>query len=212
MRIVRYGADGYALTELGDLVEAGDLPPYDGPDYALSAAQADAAAAQAKRGWDGRCQYRTGLYQKEPTLEISYNGGLEWVEGPLAVAKPVSYTHLDVYKRQVYAPTVKGRTAPDRHLCGRGLFCVWMGKSWRGEITALFSSARGSCRRLGRGRCSREKGENGPMACQLTLQGGQVVSNEGREMTSQGMAAVANRSGQKGLRFRGDKDVYKRQP
>ena len=87
MRIVRYGADGYALTELGDLVEAGDLPPYDGPDYALSAAQADAAAAQAKRGWDGRCQYRTGLYQKEPTLEISYNGGLEWVEGPLAVAK-----------------------------------------------------------------------------------------------------------------------------
>ena len=83
MRIVRYGADGYALTELGELVEAGDLPPYDGPDYALSAAQADAAAAQAKRG----CQYRTGLYQREPTLEISYNGGLEWVKGPLAGAK-----------------------------------------------------------------------------------------------------------------------------
>ena len=43
------------------------------------------------------------------------------------------------------------------------------------------------------------------MACQLTLQGGgQVVANEGREMASQGMAAVANRSGQKGLRFRGE--------
>ncbi|MBO1680450.1 WD40/YVTN/BNR-like repeat-containing protein [Bittarella massiliensis (ex Durand et al. 2017)] len=87
MRIVRYGADGYALVELGNLVEAGDLPPYDGPDYALGAAQADAAAVRAKRGWDGRCQYRTGLYQREPTLEISYNGGLEWVKGPLAVAK-----------------------------------------------------------------------------------------------------------------------------
>lgn len=37
---------------------------------------------------------------------------------------------------------------------------------------------------------------------------GQVVANEGREMASQGMAAVANRSRQKGLRFRGDKESW----